>query len=183
MTITPPDTLGLWASASIHGSHLPDAEAINRRILAAFRDLAPEDFSLRTHFFGGRFENLYLEAERIPEVSLVLGHAEACARAFLNHGGQPLRLGFWFNAQGPGQDTSAHTHDENDELVSGVYYVNVPKNSGKLVLMDGQLTIRVMPKAGNFLFFPPTLLHRVEVNRSDEQRLSIAFNLGPLEPD
>jgi ectoine hydroxylase-related dioxygenase (phytanoyl-CoA dioxygenase family) len=49
--------------------------------------------------------------------------------------------------------------------------------------MDGQLTIRVMPKAGNFLFFPPTLLHRVEVNRSDEQRLSIAFNLGPLEPD
>jgi isopenicillin N synthase-like dioxygenase len=40
-----------------------------------------------------------------------------------------------------------------------------------------------MPKAGHFLFFPPSLPHRVEVNRSAEQRLSIAFNLGPRPED
>ncbi len=173
----------LWTSNPIHGSRLPDAEAINQRIRAAFDNLRAEDFSRRTHFIGGRFENLYLERQRIPELEIVLGHAESCARAILKRGRQPLRLGFWFNAQEPGQETSLHTHDEDDELLSGVYYVTVPKHSGKLVLLDGQLTTRIMPKAGHFLFFPPSLPHRVEVNRGTERRLSIAFNLGPQPED
>lgn len=173
----------LWTSSPIQGSRLPDAEAINQRIRAAFDNLRAEDFSRRTHFIGGRFENLYLERQRIPELEIVLGHAESCARAILKRGRQPLRLGFWFNAQEPGQETSLHTHDEDDELLSGVYYVTVPKHSGKLVLLDGQLTTRIMPKAGHFLFFPPSLPHRVEVNRGTERRLSIAFNLGPQPED
>ena len=169
----------LWTSAPIHGSRLPDAEAINQRIHAAFENLQAEDFARRTHFVGGRFENLYLDPQRIPELEFVLGHAESCARAILKLGRQPLQLGFWFNAQEPGQETSLHTHEEDNELLSGVYYVTVPKHSGKLVLLDGQLTTRIMPKAGHFLFFPPSLPHRVEANRSKERRLSIAFNLGP----
>lgn len=32
-----------------------------------------------------------------------------------------------------------------------------------------------------FLFFPPSLSHRVEVNRSEELRLSLAFNFGPVQ--
>jgi hypothetical protein len=32
-----------------------------------FNALDAVDFSSRTHFFGGRFENLYLERQRIPE--------------------------------------------------------------------------------------------------------------------
>jgi hypothetical protein len=174
-----PQAPRLWTSATIHGSQLPDAADLNRRILTAFRDLDAKDFSSRTHYFGGRFENLYLESWRIPELDRVLSHAESCARTLLKYGHKPLRLGFWFNAQGPGQDTSVHHHDENDELLSGVYYVHVPHDSGALVLLDGQLTIRLMPEAGHFLFFPPSLPHRVEVNHSQEQRLSIAFNLGP----
>ena len=183
MTASQTTSPRLWTSTPIHGSQLPGAEDINRRILAAFRELNPADFSSRTHFFGGRFENLYLERQRIPELDLVLGHAESCARAILNYGHKPLRLGFWFNAQAPGQGTSVHNHDENDELLSGVYYIRVPDKSGQLVLLDGQLTTRATPKAGNFLFFPPSLPHRVDVNRSQEQRLSLAFNLGPVATD
>lgn len=183
MTARQTTTPRLWTSTPIHGSQLPEAEDINRRILATFHELEAADFSSRTHFFGGRFENLYLERQRIPELERVLGHAESCARAILNYGRQSLRLGFWFNAQGPGQGTSVHNHDENDELLSGVYYIRVPDQSGELVLLDGQLTTRMMPKAGHFLFFPPSLPHRVEVNRSQEQRLSLAFNLGPVATD
>jgi hypothetical protein len=182
MTAYPATSPRLWTSTPIQGSQLPEAEDINRRILAAFQALDAVDFSSRTHFFGGRFENLYLERQRIPELDRVLGYAESCARAILNYGHKPLRLGFWFNAQGPGQGTSIHNHDENDELLSGVYYIQVPEKSGEIVLLDGQLTTRLMPKAGHFLFFPPSLPHRVEVNQSQEQRLSLAFNLGPLAP-
>jgi hypothetical protein len=169
----------IWTGARIHGCTLPDAQTVNRRILDAFRGLEKEDFSRRTHFFGGRYENLYLDRSRIPELALILGHVEACGRKILAYGTRPLRVGFWFNAQGPGQSTTEHTHEENDELLSGVYYVNTPQESGDLILLDGMLTTRVTPTAGTFLFFPSSLSHRVEINRSPFQRLSIAFNVGP----
>ena len=174
-----PDAIHLWTNARLHGSMLPDAPAVNRGILDAFASLGEDDFTRRTHFFGGRFENLYLERERIPALAAVLNHAEACARQILEWGQEPLRSGFWLNAQGPGQSTSEHTHDELDELLSGVYYVKVPRESGDLVLRDGHFRIQVTPSEGMFLFFPPSLSHRVETNRSGEQRLSIAFNFGP----
>lgn len=171
----------LWSSTRIHGSALPEAGDLNDRLREAFARLRPEDFSRRTHFFGGRYENLYLERGRLPELEPVLNHAEACARRILDYGTRALRLGFWFNAQGPGQGTTEHIHDEDDEQLSGVYYVHVPRESGDLILLDGALTLRFTPRAGQFLFFPPALAHRVEVNRSPFQRLSIAFNLGPGE--
>jgi hypothetical protein len=173
----------LWTAPAVHGSTLPDGERINRRILAAFDALTDEDFSSRTHFFGGRFENLYLDRDRIPELQSVLDWAEACARQILAWGERPLRCGFWLNSQGPGQSTSEHTHEEIDELLSGVYYLRVPEGSGDIVLTAGRLTMHVTPETGMFLFFPPSLSHRVETNRSGELRLSLAFNFGPVEED
>ena len=179
MSLEVPERPRVWASTLIHGSTLPGSENINPRILESFGKLGKDDFTRRTHFFGGRYENLYLERARIPEVDLVLGYVEACARRILGYGSHPLRMGFWFNAQGPGQSTTEHTHEENDELLSGVYYVTAPKQSGDLVLLDGVLVTHVTPTAGLLLFFPPSLAHRVEVNQSAYQRLSIAFNVGP----
>ena len=180
MSETRPAPPRIWSSTPIHGSRLPDAEEINERLAAAFQSLREDDFGRRTHHFGGRYENLYLERGRLPGVAWVLDYAETCARAILGWD-QPLRCGFWLNAQGPGQATTPHNHDENDELLSGVYYVQVPPDSGDLVLLDGWLNVRVTPAAGLMLFFPPQLVHRVETNRSGELRLSLAFNFGPAE--
>lgn len=168
----------VWASARVHGSRLPGAEAVNAPLAAAFDVLTPADFTRRTHHFGGRYENLYLDRDRLPGVDRILSHAEACARLIVDRAGG-LRCGFWLNAQDPGQSTSEHSHEENDELLSGVYYVRVPPGSGDLVLVDGVFTTRVAPAEGMFLFFPPSLVHRVEVNGSGERRLSLAFNFGP----
>lgn len=171
----------IWTAPRIHGSMLPAAERINGEILTAFASLTESDFARRTHHFGGRFENLYLARERIPAQQVVLDQAEDCAREILDWGPRPLRRGFWYNAQGPGESTSEHTHEELDELLSGVYYLQVPENSGDIVLTKGCFTTRVTPVAGMFLFFPPDLSHRVESNRSGELRLSLAFNFGMSE--
>lgn len=171
---------GLWSSPPIHACTRGTAEA-NHRLFAAFAELGEADFTRCTHFFGGRWENLYVARERIPELAEILRHASDCAAAIVGQPAAALRCGFWFNAQGPGQATSVHNHDENDELLSGVYYVHVPENSGDLVLEDGPLTVRCTPRDGLYLFFPPRLNHWVEPNRSTEQRLSIAFNFGPLQ--
>ncbi len=172
--------LHLWKSTPLYGGALPDAEALNARIWQAFQQLEETDFAARTHFFGGRYENFYLKPRQIPEVELVLQQAESCARQILGTD-QPLRIGGWLNLQEPGQSTTEHTHEEVDELLSGVYYVRVPAGSGALLLRDGALQIRAQPREGHFFFFPPSLAHRVEENRSAHPRLSIAFNLGPAD--
>jgi uncharacterized RmlC-like cupin family protein len=172
----------MWESAAIRSCVLPNAEVVNRDILGAFRSLGPEDFDRRSHLIGGRYENLYLDRLRMPALGPLLDQALACAGHILGRSPTSLRCGFWFNAMEPGQSTSEHTHEENDELLSAVYYVEAPEGSGDLVLYDGPLTIRVGPEAGTLLFFPPDLPHAVETNRSGQPRLSIGINFGPL-PD
>ena len=166
-------------SAAIHSCYLPDADRRNAALLAAYDRLGPEDFARRTHFFGGRFENLYLDRGRLPELAAVLGWAEHCADRILGMEPGTLKCGFWFNVMGPGDSTTEHTHEEIDELLSAVYYVEAPEGSGDIVLFDDPLTIRVQPESGMFLFFPPELSHLVEVNQSGRQRLSIGINFGP----
>lgn len=175
------ESIELQASSVVHSCYLPDADRRNAALIAAYDTLRPEDFTRRTHFFGGRFENLYLDRWRLAELADVLASAEHCAGRILGMDPASLKCGFWFNAMGPDDSTTEHTHEEIDELLSGVYYVEVPQDSGDIVLFDDPLTIRVQPQSGMFLFFPPTLSHLVETNRSDRQRLSIGINFGPRD--
>jgi ectoine hydroxylase-related dioxygenase (phytanoyl-CoA dioxygenase family) len=87
-------------------------------------------------------------------------------------------MGFWFNAMQPGDKTARHNHDEEDELLSCVYYITAPQQSGDLLLFDREETLRVTPEAGKLVLFSPKLAHAVDENRSDQQRLSVAFNFG-----
>jgi len=169
----------LYTNSRIHIGFLPDAEEINRQIMDAYCQLREEDLLRRSHFFGGRYENLYVERERIPGVARVMEQAESYARSVLQWTAPALRSGFWLNDMGPGQMTTEHDHDEDDELLSGVYYVQVPQDSGELVIVDRRIRTVVTPEAGMFVFFAPTVLHSVSVNRSGERRLSMGMNFGP----
>jgi hypothetical protein len=168
----------LWTSTPLHQVRLPDAQRLNEQILAGYARLCAEDYSHLSHFIAGRFENLYTQRSQIPGLSQVLGFAEEAARKILGDLG-PLRCGFWLNAMEAGHTTSEHTHEENDELLSAVYYVATPEDSGDLVLRNGPLIIRLTPSPGTCLLFPPDLPHWVETNQSPGLRLSIGMNFGP----
>jgi ectoine hydroxylase-related dioxygenase (phytanoyl-CoA dioxygenase family) len=170
----------LWTSTPFHQARLTDADSINASIVAAYLALPAEAYSHRSHFIAGRFENLYLDRDQIPGLVEVLTFAEGVVRHVLQHPG-PLRCGFWLNAMEAGHTTSEHTHEENDEILSGVYYVAAPRNSGDLVLRDGPLIVRLKPNPGTALFFPPAMPHWVEANQSPGLRLSIGMNFGPAE--
>ncbi len=90
-----------------------------------------------------------------------------------------LKLGWWFNLMQSNQRTLPHRHDDDDELLSAVYYVRVPPRSGNLVLHQAGTTTEVMPVEGNFIFFRPQALHEVTRNLSKHSRLSIGMNFGP----
>jgi hypothetical protein len=159
---------------------LPGFETINRRAISAFeREKQASDLT-RSHHFHGRFENLYIPAERLPEFTPIFAFVEDAARRQLAT--QTLRWGFWFNEMPPGHRTSLHSHEELDERLSAVYYLSAADDSGDLVLHEDDAVVNVRPRPGLLVMFPPDLPHEVAVNRSGETRLSVAFNFGPAEP-
>jgi uncharacterized protein (TIGR02466 family) len=87
-------------------------------------------------------------------------------------------------------------HHHPNSMLSGVYYVKVPENSGNIYFYDSrsgaqmllppfkQMTlftigkISYKPIEGMFLIFPSWLWHGVETNTSDESRICLSFNVG-----
>lgn len=100
----------------------------------------------------------------------------------------------WLNVNDTRQCmNSEHVHGE---VFSGVFYLQAPEESGKLVLQNPAInrmwkgcaltsqknqftgeSIRIEPIEGNILLFPSYLPHSVETNNHDEERISISFNL------
>lgn len=153
-------------------------EALNRGLALEFRRLRTADYRARTHFFAGRYENLYVDTDRIPGVAALLSAARSSACRMLDVRSDKLRCGFWFNAMLPGQVTGLHTHDEEGELLSGVYFVLAPEGCGDLVFPRCDPPVSLTPRAGELVFFSPDREHEVESNRSSGLRLSIGMNFG-----
>jgi hypothetical protein len=164
-------------------SEVPDSTRINAAILMQYAAVRDSADLRRTHYFGGRYENIYVPDHSLPALAPVLAAARRSAGDFLGREHGRLSVGFWLNEMGPGHRTLPHSHDEDDELVSGVYYVSVPDGSGDLVLTQGPARTRLAPKEGMLVLFPPQLVHEVSENRSSRTRLSIGMNFGVRRPD
>ncbi len=156
---------------------LPSSSSINPQILVEYTDQSHSENIQRTHLFNGRYENIYINKALIPSLALILEFANACAQTTLELD-KNLDIGFWFNDMPPGSVTIPHTHDDDDELLSGVYYIKVPDNSGHLILSHNGQKKNIAPKEGRLVLFKPDCLHEVTENKSMEQRLSIGINFG-----
>ena len=153
---------------------------VNAKILECFELLTDKDFKEKTHLFNGRYENIYLEENKIPGLEVIVKAAKEGAEKILKIKKEKLAFGFWLNAMAAGDVTTAHTHDDDDELLSCVYYIKVPENSGDLIITKGKEKTIIKPEEGTFVFFTPDTLHEVSKNESEKSRLSIAFNFGLL---
>ncbi len=151
--------------------------ALNSVLIQQYLKVRDDPQTRKTHYFEGRFENIYVDRQQIPALNTVLDQAAREVQKILGTDRLP-RVGFWFNEMMPGHRTLLHTHDDDDELMSGVYYLEVPEHSGDLLLGKPGMQQRITPKAGNFVFFPPDLCHEVDVNGSSERRLSVGMNFG-----
>ena len=100
-----------------------------------------------------------------------------------------LSITSWANVNEKGDWNFVHDHVGTD--LSGVYYVKVPEDSGEIVFFDPRKISIVasafeedQPKAfgyhlveGTLLLFPSYLEHMVTPSKSNENRISIAFNV------
>lgn len=151
---------------------------VNEKIATKYKQLNDEDFKEKTHFFNDRYENIYLEVNKIRGLEVIVNSALENAASILNIKKEKLGFGFWLNAMGAGDVTTAHTHDDDDELLSCVYYIKVPEHSGDLIITENNKKTIITPEEGTFVFFSPDTLHEVSKNESSQSRLSIAFNFG-----
>jgi hypothetical protein len=164
-------------------TRLPGAAAANAAILEQYQALTDSAEIRRSHYFEGRYENIYLPEQSLPALQPLLAAARQAACRFLRRQQPGLAVGFWFNEMGPGHRTLPHSHDEDDELVSGVYYVRVPNDSGELILRQGAAVTRITPQEGMMVLFAPQVVHEVSANLSGAMRLSIGMNFGVREAD
>jgi len=151
---------------------------ISKSIYSGFLDNYTNSDIHQTHFFAGRYENIYLNEKHIPELNKLEAYIVNEAEKVLKTKG--LRAGYWFNYMPPGSTTTLHTHDDDDELLSAVYYLHVPENSGNLIIYSADMKdkIEITPKAGELIFFTPDTKHEVSRNDSQQYRLSIGINFG-----
>jgi uncharacterized protein (TIGR02466 family) len=102
----------------------------------------------------------------------------------------------WININSPGSYNLSHIHPMN--YVSGVFYVKVPENSGGITFENVlekntvlpfytknntlRMVEQIIPEEGKMILFNSYLPHNVEQNNSNEDRISISFNISVVEP-
>jgi hypothetical protein len=168
---------------TVYSCRLENAERINRALLDGFIRHRELDSTGRSHYFEGRYENIYIADEEVPELVEIKKAVRQLVAEISSIDADKLKAGLWFNAMEPGHRTLPHRHDDDDEIMSAVYYVETPMDSGKLVLTAGDFVTSVTPEAGLFVLFPPNMMHEVTTNNSNDMRLSLGINVGPLHTD
>ncbi|HED32912.1 MAG TPA: hypothetical protein ENJ08_01660 [Gammaproteobacteria bacterium] len=164
---------------ALHTATLDDHIGTNQQLMSGLNTYLNHDSTRKTHHFFGRYENIYISTENIPALSRILLAATQHAADILNLKKDTLKAGLWFNVMNPGDKTTLHRHDDDDELLSGVYYVQVAENSGTLLLERPPVQTRLTPEEGLFVFFPPDMPHEVTENQSQQCRVSLGINIGP----
>jgi uncharacterized protein (TIGR02466 family) len=100
---------------------------------------------------------------------------------------------YWINKNSFGNYNIPHIHSPNS--VSGAYYLEVPEKSGKLIFQNGDnlklsstlLSIfddinfnsfcEITPKKFDLILFLSNNIHYVEANLSNQDRISVSFNV------
>ena len=168
-------------------------EAMEARILAALEGMR-RDLPRLAPGQGWQSEQTLHEREELRDLVACVSHAAKGILRFLRIGCDAFEItGCWANVLAKGAAHKAHSHPNN--FLSGVYYVRThpgtdtlnfhdPRNQAGVIRPPvveltaentDQVVVRV--KNGTLLVFPSYLQHSVDANMSEEERISISFNI------
>lgn len=153
---------------------LPYHPAIIQRLF----ELKDSGQARKSHYFAGRYENIYLEPQDLPGIDVILASAINEAAQLLACEPAGLRLRFWFNLMQQDDVTLPHTHDVDDEVLSATYYLQIPPRAGKLRLRLAGGVREIEPVEGNYVFFDPRVEHEVTTHPHASARISLGLNLS-----
>ena len=191
---------------------VPDSEGLNARLIEAiYAERERDGAGVRKSNFpelGGWHSHvkLHKDATFSGLVEYVDAASAMMCRELGYHRSYRLKIGtMWSIVNSPGGMNRAHIHPGC--VWSGVYYVQAPRNSGRIEFTDPRTQnlmssvkfvpntrrprmcwtkVRYEPVAGRMLIFPAWLYHSVGPNRStaegkDADRIIVSFNLSQVK--
>jgi uncharacterized protein (TIGR02466 family) len=189
----------------LYRAELPRAASLNDALAKTCLSIAAEDGAGRrwSREHGYKGYTSYASLDDLPTRASVFAelvtHLNSHARRFAKTldydlNGKKLVLdSIWINVMDQGGVHAAHIHPHS--VISGTYYVSVPKGAAairfedpRLPMMmaapakkqtaarDNQAFITVAPKPGTVLLWESFLRHDVPPNNARGKRISISFN-------
>ena len=168
-------------------------DAIEPRIIAALEEMRRELPKLETGR-GWQSEQTLHRREEFRELAACVRDAAKSILRFLRIGHEPFEItGCWATLLAKGAAHKAHTHPNN--FLSGVYYVRTrpgadtinfhdPRNQTAVIRppvveLSAENTDQVVVRVtnGTLLMFPSYLEHSVDANASEDERISVSFNI------
>lgn len=143
---------------------------------------------------GWQSEQTLHQREELQGLVTCINNVARGVLRFLRIGEEAFEItGCWATVLAKGGIHKAHSHPNN--YLSGVYYVRVPPGADAINFHDprsqagvirppvveltaentDQVVVRVA--SGTLLMFPSYLEHSVDANPSDDERISISFNI------
>ena len=142
-------------------------------------------------------------AEMKPLHDKIMDQVDNCIRDYGYHEEHcyPIMENFWFNINKQGNTNSVHIHDNS--VISGVYYVSARPEQGNINVYKNHMQdfiiasaapmknytpisascIAYEPMSSKLILFPGWLPHGVERNKTDEDRVSVSFNVKLVRTD
>ena len=191
--------LNLVFSTPIWTGLILNYQELNIKMFKYIKDLQiqnPKGIT-KSNVFGWHSEDFDLENEQpkyfINSISTNLNEA------FIDMGwdlkNQEVKVtSMWSVINKKNASNARHIHSNN--YISAAYYVKTPENGGDIVFHDPRsvTTFRypkiaenntlnsniftIQPKEGLLVLFPSYLYHSVDLNRSEEERIVISFNIN-----
>lgn len=146
----------------------------------------------------GGWQSNDINPKDLPELyNYIMVNANQCLHDYGYDSSTTLEMGnMWVNINEKNHSNKTHIH--HGSFISGVYYVKCNENSPQIVFyknfsedfivtsasrVDRYTPIsgsvcKYPPKEGRLILFPSYLPHSVEENETEEERISISFNIA-----
>ena len=164
---------------------------VNEKILRLLDKSGDPELSQKKGWQSG--QELH-ELEELAELMACVRDAVRMILLFLKVGFDEFEVtGCWANVNPQGADHKIHSHPNN--FLSGVYYVKTSSGADTINFHDPRIQagiirppvteltginadqVVVKVENGTLLIFPSFLQHSVDANTSDQERVSVSFNL------
>ena len=186
-------------STPIWVSLIPNYEELNTKLYEYIQKLQVKnpDGITKSNLLGWHSEDFDLDSD-VPKY-FINSISSSLNEAFQDMGwdvnNQEVKItSMWSIINKKNASNSRHIHSNN--YISAAYYVKAPEKCGDIVFHDPRsvTTFRypkiskqnklnsniftIQPKEGLLALFPSYLYHSVDLNRSDEERIVISFNIN-----